>query len=973
MADARCRAARAAGATDRVCRSSTIGSVQDCPSEELLAQFVGRELAEPSRRSIETHVGVCPRCEHTLLHLISAFPGQEESMPAGIQDRVLPRPGSTVGRYEILEWVGAGAMGTVFAALDPELKRRVALKVLPARPGSAGDDDRARFVSEAQAMASVRHPNVISVHDVGVHDKFAFFAMELVEGQTLRQWLAQRRSIAEVLEVFVGAGRGLAAAHARGLVHRDFKPDNVLVGDDGRVQVIDFGLARFTERFVSEERDADTGETDALSRTQTGALLGTPAYMAPEQLAGLPSDSRSDQFAFCVALYESLCGVRPYEARSIGELHRTVARTPPSWTRVDASARGGRIPRSVRGAVERGLSRNPAQRFDSLEALVARLEPRSSGARRGLVGLAVGSIAVVAAVQLWPTPPGRTCPDSVARLTGVWDDQVHERFVGSVATDDLAARWLATELDAYAGEWIDAHSEACAATVLRGEASRATMERRMACLSRTRNGLETVAQVIFEDPTRAVRNAPELVETLQPPRACTDADPESLDALPEPDARRDAILATFDRVRALQGVGDDAQALSALDSEHPRVAELGDPLLEGEYQALRARVLFGLGRREEASDAMAAALKTALTNHELTLAAALAGMLGCVNADLGRLEVGMAHVTTAIGLMDADPEMAADGRSLTCIGRLAHVRSDYVEAERWLRRAVSLAEQRFGAEHLFTAGARSALARTVEVQGNATEAARMQREALASAEAALGAAHPRTAQIRARLVTTLLTLQEFEEAEAQGERAVADWDRALDAPTALAASAKITLGHAYFMKRKFEKARAAYEQGIAELRESSGPSSPVLFAAEGTYAGLLQVIDDIDGAKALYDSLLPRMQQVMGFNHASVLQVELNALRLDHKTGSMAETIAPLRRIVTDCTGSTSIPARRCVTACRMLGSALLEVDGDWQGAQKALLEGERHLAQLNPPPADVSESYDKFRADVERVRRSDG
>ncbi len=954
----------------RVRGSSTIAGVGDCPSEELLAQFVGRELAEARRGVIESHVEGCPRCENTLLHLISVFPGQEDSLPVSAEDRVLPRPGDTVGRYEIQEWVGAGAMGTVFAALDPELKRRVALKVLPAKPGLGGDADRARFVSEAQAMASVRHPNVISVHDVGVHDDFAFFAMELVEGRTLREWLAEQRSVAEVLEVFVGAGRGLAAAHARGLVHRDFKPDNVLVGDDGRVQVIDFGLARFTELFVSVDQVEDV---DALSRTQTGALLGTPAYMAPEQLAGLSCDSRSDQFAFCVAVYEGLCGARPYAARSIAELQRTVARSPPPWTRGSTATALGRIPRSVRAAVERGLSRSPAQRFDSVETLVARLEPRSSGARRGLLGLVVGGIGVVAATQLWQTPAGSTCPDSAARLLGVWDAKVHAAFVASVATDDPAARWLASELDTYAEQWVDAHAEACAATVVRGEASRATMERSMACLSRDRNRLETMVQVISEDPSRAVRNAPELVETLPSPRACTELDPETLDVLPEPDATRDAIVSVFDRVRALLAAGDDAQALVALDSERPRVEEFGEPHLDGEYKALRAQALFGLGRREEASGGMAVALQAALTNRDFTLAAEVAASLGCVNSDLGRLEVGTAHVTTAIGLMEAYPEMTIDGRSLTCIGRLAHVRSDYVNAERWLRRAVTLAEQRFGTEHLATARARSALARTVEVQGNATEAAGMQREALASAEAALGAAHPWTAQIRARLVSTLLTLQEFEEAEAQAERAVADWDRALDAPTAVAASAKITLGHAYFMQRKFAKARSAYEQGLAELRETIGPRSPVLFSAEATYAGLLQVIEEEDQAKALYDSLLPRMKQVMGFDHASVLQVELNALRLDQKTGSMAETIAPLRRIVTDCTGSTSIPARRCVTACRMLGLALLEVDRDWEGAEEARVEGERHLARLKPPPADVEASYEKFRAKVEQMRLEAG
>src|SRR5690606_1441989 len=239
--------------------------------------------------------------------------------------------GATIGRYVVLAPLGRGAMGTVLAALDPELDRKVALKVLHE---TARGGDRARLQREAQALARLSHPNVMILHDVGTWvdpagGRHVFLAMELVVGHTLSDWLASApRSVDAIVAVFAQAGRGLAAAHAAGLVHRDFKPHNVLVGSDGRVRVTDFGLAR---SFGEDTRppitvDTHTGPISlpelALHETltRTGEWVGTPAYMAPEQLQGGAADPRADQFAFCVALYEALHGQRPFAGRTPGEI-----------------------------------------------------------------------------------------------------------------------------------------------------------------------------------------------------------------------------------------------------------------------------------------------------------------------------------------------------------------------------------------------------------------------------------------------------------------------------------------------------------------------------------------------------------------------------------------------------------------------------------------------------------------------------
>ncbi|MBL8743732.1 MAG: serine/threonine protein kinase, partial [Myxococcales bacterium] len=231
-----------------------------------------------------------------------------------------PAVGQTIGRYRVIGRLGEGGMGAVLAAHDPELDRTVALKILHESAGDERGELRDRLAREARAMAKLAHPNVVAVYDVGADPASGqlFVTMELVDGTTLRDWLRTPRSSRAILDVFMAAGTGLAAAHAAGLVHRDFKPENVLVGRDGRVRVGDFGLARPPRGAAAS--DAPLSPT----LTRTGAIIGTPAYMAPEQFLGEAADARSDQFAFAVALFEALRGERPFAGASLRELSENV-------------------------------------------------------------------------------------------------------------------------------------------------------------------------------------------------------------------------------------------------------------------------------------------------------------------------------------------------------------------------------------------------------------------------------------------------------------------------------------------------------------------------------------------------------------------------------------------------------------------------------------------------------------------------
>jgi serine/threonine protein kinase len=338
--------------------------------------------------------------EPTLLHAVSlprlSARSGELAEPTDTDADEPPR--AMLGRFQLLRRLGSGAMGVVFEGYDPELDRRVALKVLrPEVEAQCSLQARSRMMREAQALARLRHPNVTMVYEVGTSETGAFFiAMELVEGRTLGRWLRARpRSWREIVEVFLQAGRGLAAAHRAGLVHRDFKPDNVIVDEEGNTRVVDFGLARSAglAELLPTLDDAESVAV-ALNLTCTGAVLGTPAYMAPEQFQGAPLHAASDQFSFCVALFEALYGRRPYPGNDLPSLQRSLMRGQPVGPR-----RG--VPRALYRVLQRGLAVDPERRFATMEKLLEALggARQRSTASRSIVLAA--SLALAAAASIY--------------------------------------------------------------------------------------------------------------------------------------------------------------------------------------------------------------------------------------------------------------------------------------------------------------------------------------------------------------------------------------------------------------------------------------------------------------------------------------------------------------------------------------------------------------------------------------------
>ncbi len=553
-------------------------------------------------------------------------------MREAIPDRPLLKPGASLGRYQVLELVGSGRMGEVYAAYDPRLDRRIALKRLRLLGGSeASPAARARLLREAQAMARLSHPNVVAVHDAGEVDGEVFIAMEFVGGGTLRDWLAAcPRSWREVVGMFAHAGRGLAAAHAAGLVHRDFKADNVLVDAAGHVRVADFGLA-----WSGGPTPADCAAGGAwgdLGLTQTGALLGTPAYMAPEQLAGRTVDHRADQFAFCVALYEALYQERPFGGDRLETLALAVA-----FGSARPAPRGSDVPSRLRAVLLRGLSRDPVARFPSMEDLVAALvdDPmRRWGLRAGAALAAALVVGGVVALRLTSASGGGSvCQAGPERLEGVWDDRRRAAVTAAFGAtrlsiaEDTAAR-VSAALDEAQTAWLAMYQEACEATHRRGEQSPELLDLRMACLDQRRLELLALGDAFEQANEATVKNAISAVHARPPLSTCADvAVLKARRPLPaDPEARRqgDLVQAEIARAGALFEVArwDEAVRVAGVAAGNARA--LGRQDLLAEALLVEGRAVERGREQVRAVGVLAAAAEAALASrHDVILATTL--------------------------------------------------------------------------------------------------------------------------------------------------------------------------------------------------------------------------------------------------------------------------------------------------------------------------------------------------------------
>ncbi|HEU0029218.1 MAG TPA: tetratricopeptide repeat protein [Kofleriaceae bacterium] len=811
--------------------------------ENEIIAFVDGGLSAQERSHFREHLDSCPECvalvagvvKHRSPAVVSTL--RPEDLAARAPDRTFLPEGAHVGPYVIERLVGVGGMGVVYAAHDPRLDRQVALKLIRHETDGARRDDYVeRLRRESKALARLSHPNVTVVYDLGTADDEIYVAMEYVAGTNLRAWLLDaRRGVREIVATFTRAGRGLAAAHAAGLVHRDFKPDNVLLGSDGSVKVTDFGLARLDDdgTAIPAPVQAFAEGSNQHAITRTGALVGTPAYMAPEQFVGGTIDGRADQFAFCVALYEALYGERPFRGDTIEQLRNAVlaGRVVP--------ARGNRVSARIRRALVRGLSASPDERFPSMDALVSALAPRRGRLAFAIGGLAVvtaGSVALAATTWLAQPAAQEPCKGASAEVEQTWNtarrDAIRQAFVATGVTGaDKTWSDVERRIDRYLGGWAAMHGETCEATHVHHQQSEAVLDLRMTCLERRRAEVDALLGVLGRPDADVVHHAREAVDRLESTTRC--ADVEALGrrvALPRDPVQRghyEALRRRLDLAVALVDVARLEPALASLTQIATEAAAAELPALEAEAQQARGKVLTEAGKNEDAEQALFRALVRAQ--------AARADDLVAMTA------IDLAHVTgyrlqrTADGLRWADfaaAAIAAKGGDDSMLIRLDNVRgtiyeraSKLAEAEQAQRRALELAERK-APDTTLHAEVLGALGSNLGMQGKLGDAVVMLEKALAIRERIFGTVHLLTASTRMNLANALGTMQRYDEALAQFKQALAAQEALLGADGFNVSTTLGNMGQMLVDKGDFDAARPLLERALRIREQTRGPDDP---------------------------------------------------------------------------------------------------------------------------------------------------
>jgi serine/threonine-protein kinase len=714
-------------------------------------------------------------------------------------------PGTRVGRFVILQLLGEGGMGKVFAAHDPMLDRRIALKTLHTFGDGQNPAIAAHLVREAQAMARLQHPNVCVVHDIGTLEGRVFVAMELVDGSTLRVSMGERRPWREVLRLFIAAGRGLEAAHAAGLIHRDFKPENVLIGNDGRPRVSDFGLVSL---FAGARPDEPSGRA-TLSRA------GTPGYMSPEQMRGDLIDARSDQFSFCVALWEALTGATPFPCDAAPEERTVPAREL------------AQVPRRLRGTLTRGLARRPEDRWPSMTALLDALG-REPKLRRGSLRVVAAATLLVLAPAVRVTvarqPPADPCVRAGERLSGIWDAGVKGRLRAAFMTtrapqaDDAWQRTRAI-LDGYAQRWTATHEEACRAT-REGRQSDALLDLRMQCLDRRRATLATLTGLWSSSLDAAqVDRAASAASALENVDDCSDihalGQPLGLPRDERVRQRIAAVRARMDRVRGLLANGNLREARAAAEALQSD-ADASDYLaLQAEAKLLLGEVLDGMDDAAAATPLDEAARLAARAHDDQLAARALIVKVRVLSNYAAQFEraLGLVPAASAFVARAGDPPALRGSLSAVQAGALLDA-GKAEEAKDLLVPALPLLERTFGRAAPQTLAAATTLAGVANQLGD-YETARETCNQLLTAKTQLhGPSSPEVAAVLEDLGMVEEGAGRYDVARDLYQRSLGLYDHRLGRRSTQSASLLNDLGNLDYYGGHFDAAAARYAEAL---------------------------------------------------------------------------------------------------------------------------------------------------------------
>lgn len=797
--------------------------------------------------------------------------------PDGTEDTVRPQPpegtpthvatpraaeslsrGATLGRYVILERVATGGMGTVYAAYDPQLDRRIALKVIRTRGGAqVSERAKARLHLEARALARLNHPNVVTVHEVDEDAGRVFVAMEFVEGLELTAWLATTRSWQAILEVFVAAAKGLAAAHGAGLVHRDFKPPNVLVGADGRVRVADFGIARRADDGALDER-LGSAELPAVlehatpdpPEVRTGSqVLGTPAYMAPEQARGGVADARADQFSWAASFYEALFGVRPFERAVLSTAQGPALKKPDL----------GEVPAWLWAVLERALAWDPAARFASMDAVLDTVTAHRERKRPRWVPVAAVVLLGLVAVAAWAgerTRRQRGCDDEAGRAQTLWNSarraQLESAFREAGSPRGAEALESATRtLDSYLSGWSNAAREACVATQVRGVQTELMYGLRKHCLDARLDEVGALIEALQHADRSMVEHSADALRGLRRLSSCEH--PAAASISPEPAAA--AQWVELRKAAALYHLGKNAEAITALKAVAERADALSDSALTSESHGVLGLALAVGGDPKAARQHQhQAAIAAEQANDDELKARAWSALALVEGPLLGNVEEGermSRYALAAASHLEHSPEVVALVR--LDVGQQAQFKGDFATA---LTQAKAAAEALAPVvsdddELLITAFNNEALA--LSKLGKFDEALALYRRSLAGCVKTVNESHPRCTNTLMNLGNTLKKAGQID-------------------------AATVALTH------------------VVELREKAAPGSAELGASYSNLAQTLEATHHLDEARSMYQKAQAILEKTLGLDHPNVGIVHANLCSVSLQQKRWDEALAECDR-----------------------------------------------------------------------------
>ncbi len=874
---------------------------------------------------------------------------------AAVARRLLGRAASPtkIGRFAVVRFVGSGGMGRVFLAYDERLQRELAIKLLAGRRSKAAAE---RLLKEARALARLSHPNVVQVYEVGMHGDDPFIAMEYLRGSTLRHWQTETSTQPRhILDAYLQAGAGLQAAHEQGLVHRDFKPENVFIqAEPGRIRarVIDFGLARLGEATSATSTELPTGEITSVTRS--GTVLGTPMYMAPEQLRGEPGSPRSDQFSFCVALTEALWGAHPFSADSLDGLRAAHLR-PPIIPKDPADE----LP-WLRPILTRGMAAKPEDRFGSMGSLLDALGHDPLKRRRQVLVFGGGAAAVVllgvAAGRLTGSEP--PCTGAKEAFDDVWSDGRKDSLAAAfhaLEAGHAAQTWsrISPELDDFAQRWAQGHQDACLAASVRHDQSFDVMDRRMACLDRARQVFDATAQTLESRAAEVLDRADDVAAGLPDLDACASVSLLGAHNRSPPASQAGIVnrgRGLVAEANALRAAGQVALSLEKAEQAEAEVRGLGFLPIEAEVQLALGRTLRDAGRPDPATQALAAA-------HEASARAELTTLRRDALAERYSLEAerGNFAVCDALepGMQGSSrlPKEIADARVRQA--SMLHLRGRSSEATEGFREALALLEAID--DPLAVAQARDGLTSSLTAQARFAEARATGERVIETLTKHLGSHHPRTAEAHASLADTLRQAGEYDDAEVQARRALELTISVRPPGHPDIPAARRTLGSLLWAAGKNEQALATLRQSVQETEAAFGPDHIATASAYNNLAGPLANMERTDEALAALRESVRIKTSVLGEEHPSTARTRDNVGGLLRMQGHFDEAQIEHEAALKARIASLGEDHPQVAISHSNIG-ALFQFKGDLVAAEKKYAEAVRvAIASEGPSHPDVA------------------